>query len=553
MLMLLLLIGIPILVANDIASGKNGSVVSASEIASDVGIEILKSGGNAIDAAIAVGFALAVTYPQAGNIGGGGFMLIRFPDGTVTAIDFREKAPLAAHRNMYLDSQGSPIDSLSQIGALSAGIPGSVAGFALAHQHYGTMIWKNLVIPAAKIAADGFPVTEDIYHTLTSYANRLRQFSASQKMFLPNNVVPQIGDTLRFPALARTLEKIAISGPQEFYSGSIARQIFQAVKEGGGIFSLEDLSQYTAVERTPIYFEYRGNDIYSMPPPSSGGICLAQILKIIENFSLGNLPFHGTQHVQFMVESERWAYANRAYFLGDFDFVDIPVDFLISTQLASSVASEINLERARPSTTVDHIQVPESEETTHFSVVDCDGIAVAVTTTLNDSYGSGFVAGETDILLNDEMDDFAVKPGYPNMYGLLGAEANAIEPGKRMLSSMTPTIIVRGDSILYVMGSPGGATIITTIAQLIVNLVDYQMGLDSAIQAPRFHHQWLPDEIVFEKGKFSATLFDSLSRKNYLVKERSSIGGVNAIEVQLRQRLYTGVGDERLQSSAKAY
>jgi len=539
--------------AQPFQAGTNGVVVSSSDIACDIGINIMQKGGNAIDATVAVGFALAVCWPEAGNIGGGGFMLIRFPDGSTTAIDFREKAPAAAERNMYLDQQGNPIPHLSRIGPLAAGVPGAVAGYHLIWSKYGRLPWKALLRPAIKLAQQGILVTYYIQHGLAQKRSVMQQYPSSMQMFFPNGAIPQIGDTLQFPALANTLRTIADRGALEFYQGEIAARLAQSVQSAGGIISYADLMNYQAQERTPIRFSYRGYDIFSMPPPSSGGICLAQILKIVENFKLHAYGFQALKTVQVMVEAERYAYANRAHYLGDPDFVSIPADYLIGDSLTTHLANQIDFEKAGSSVEFDHVPAPESEQTTHFSIVDKNGMAVAVTTTLNSSYGSCFVAGETGILLNNEMDDFSLKPGFPNMYGLVGANANAIESGKRMLSSMSPTIICRNDSLFWLMGTPGGATIITTIAQVLVNLIDFDMSLRNAIIAPRFHHQWLPDKIYLEENFFSPALITKLENKGYTVGIRNSIGDVNAIQVNHQEKCYLGVPDWRRQSAVRAY
>ncbi|MCD6440563.1 MAG: gamma-glutamyltransferase [Candidatus Marinimicrobia bacterium] len=539
--------------AQNFQVGKNGAVASASKQASDVGIEVLKNGGNAVDAAIAVGFALAVVYPPAGNIGGGGFMLICSPEGEVTAIDFREKASRSARRDMYLDESGNPVDGWSTEGALAVGVPGSVAGYEYALQHYGSMKWNELLAPAIKLAEDGFPVSYYIHEGLRDHQKLMRRFPASVEMFYQNDSVPDIGDTLRFSDLAVTLKRIAKQGAGEFYRGRTAKRLVKAVRDNGGIIDLWDLQHYEVKERKPIRFTYRGYDIFSMPLPSSGGICLAQILKVVEQFPLAEYGFQALQSIRIITEAERRAYANRAHYLGDPDFISVPVDYLLSDELIRAMAKSIDLTKATPSCEVDHAPLPKSEETTHFSVVDKDGWAVAVTTTLNSAYGSGFVAGKTGILLNNEMDDFSIKTGMPNMYGLVGAEANAIQPQKRMLSSMTPTIVCRNDSLMWVLGTPGGGTIITTVVQVLINMIDYNMTLVQAVDAPRFHHQWLPDVIFAEKYSFSPDLIDLLQAKGYTIRKRSSIGDVNAIAVDRDNKYYIAVPDKRRQSAASVY
>lgn len=533
--------------------GRNGVVVSASQLASQIGIEIMQDGGNAVDAAIAVGFALAVVFPEAGNIGGGGFMLIRTPTGATTMIDFREKAPLAATERMYLDERGEVIPNLSTRGALAAGIPGSVSGYELAWRKYGSLPWKKLVLPAAKIARQGFPVTYYHWKGLNSMQDEMCRFPASYNMFYPDGKVPFVGETVKHPDLAVTMQRIASNGAAEFYTGKTAQLLVESVRAAGGIFTREDLQSYQAVEREPLRFNYRGYELVTVAPPSSGGVCLAQILKIAEHFPLADWGFHSSQTIQVLVEAERRAYANRAKYLGDPDFVTVPVSVLLQPETITAMLRDIDLTRATPSQAVTAIELLESEQTTHYSVIDRAGMAVAVTTTLNTSYGSGFVAGKTGILLNNEMDDFAIKPGFANVYGLVGAEANAIAPGKRMLSSMTPTMVLRNDSLLYILGTPGGGTIITSLVQMVINLVDFRMTLQQAVYAPRFHHQWLPDEIQIEPYAFAPDLIRILTEKGYRVVTRGVIGDVNAIGVDYGNDYYWGVPDWRRQSATVAY
>ena len=533
--------------------GENGAVVSASKIASDVGLQIMQKGGNAVDAAIAVGFALAVVYPPAGNIGGGGFMVVREPDGNVTTFNFREKAPRKAHRDMYLDENENPIEDLSLYGPLASGVPGAVAGYALAHRKFGTLDWSDLLDPSVDLARNGFPVSYYIHSGLKYYQDPLSHFESSRNMFYPDGSVPSVRDIIVFPDLANTIERIAEKGWQEFYRGKTAKELVRSVQAAGGLISMWDLKHYKAQEREPVHFTYRGYDVYSMPPPSSGGVCLGQILKTVENFPLSDYGFHSSLSIQIVTEAERVAYANRAHFLGDPDFYNVPVEFLISDSLGKSIAEKIDLSKATPSTNVQHTEYHESEETTHFSVTDKEGWAVSVTTTLNGSYGCKFVAGKTGILMNNEMDDFSIKPGVPNMFGLIGAEANSIQPQKRMLSSMTPTIVTRNDSLMWILGTPGGGTIITSVAQVLMNLIDFDMSLVQAVDASRFHHQWLPDVIDIEAYGFSPDLIDILENKGYKFQIRSAIGDVNAIEMNWDKGFFIGVPDRRRQSAASAW
>lgn len=540
--------------AQGFQTGPNGAVVSASRIADEVGIQILKEGGNAVDAAVAVGFALAVVFPEAGNIGGGGFMLVRRQaDGLTTLIDYREMAPGKADRDMYLDNNGQPVANLSTIGPLAAGVPGAVRGYELAWKKYGSLPWSRLLEPAVKLAREGFSVTPLIQEGLMSVRKEMQKYPASAAMFYPDGKVPAIGQVIKFPDLAHTLERIARYGADEFYTGETAQQLVNSLQQSGGIITIDDLKNYRAVERTPLVFNYRGYEISAPPPPSSGGVCLAQILKIAEHFPLAEYGFQSAAAVQVLTEAERRAYANRAYFLGDPDQVDVPVEFLIGDSLIAAMAGAIGLAKATPSREVSHVELHESEETTHYSIVDKNGLAVANTTTLNGSYGSCFVAAGTGILLNNEMDDFSIKPGVPNMFGLVGSQANAIAPGKRMLSSMTPTIVTHGDSLYWVIGTPGGGTIITSVAQVIINLVDFKMSLAEAINAPRFHHQWWPDEIQIERGSFSPQLKAALKARGYVITERGKIGDVNAVAVDRVTGVLIGVPDRRRESAAVCY
>ncbi len=550
-------VSISMLFSQSFQVGKNGVVVSASQIASDVGIEVLKQGGNAVDGAVAVGFALAVVFPEAGNIGGGGFMVIRFPDGKSTTIDYREKAPGSASRDMYLDEKGDPIEGLSTEGVLSVGVPGSVAGYYLAWEKYGSLRWDELIEPAIKLAERGFPVSYYTKRGMLSHKDIMSRFPSSMEMFFPEGKVLEIGENMCFLDLAKTLKNISVKGRDGFYSGQTAKKIVKSIRKYGGIISLEDMKNYEAVEREPINFSYRGYDIISMPPPSSGGICLAEILKTVEHFPLSDFEFHSSKFIRALVETERRVYANRAYFLGDPDFVKVPTEYLISDELTIRLAKDIRFDKATPSSEITHVPevsiMQENEQTTHFSIVDKDGMAVSNTTTLNSSFGSCFVAEGTGVLLNDEMDDFSIKPGYPNIYGLVGAEANAIQPNKRMLSSMTPTIVSRNDSLMWILGTPGGATIITSVAQVIINLIDFDMDLIKAVDLPRFHHQWLPDVVFIEQFSLSKDIKDSLEGRGYTISERGKIGDVNAIEVDYENGYYIGVPDKRRQSAAAAY
>jgi gamma-glutamyltranspeptidase/glutathione hydrolase len=525
--------------------GTGGVVVTASRRATAVGVDILSRGGNAVDAAVAVGFALAVTHPQAGNIGGGGFMLLRLDSGRADFIDFRETAPLGASRDMYLDSLGGVVEGKSLLGALASGVPGTVAGLYEAHERYGSLAWRDLVLPAVELARDGFVVGPRLASSLEGLQELKGRFPALRQFMRPDGSPLEPGDTLRQPILARTLGLIADRGPDGFYRGPVADAIVAEMRAGGGIISMEDLAGYQVAHREPVRGSYRGYEILSAPPPSSGGTILLEILNIVEGFDLRRTGFLSEGEVHDLVEAERRAYADRARYLGDPDFVANPVSRLVSKAYADSLRSSIT-ERATPSTEIAPGSPADREkgETTHYGIVDAEGNAVAVTYTLNDSYGSKVVVAGGGFLLNNEMDDFSLKPGVPNLYGLVGNEANAIAPGKRMLSSMSPTIVLGGGAPFLVAGTPGGATIITTIAQIIIDRVDFGMDLEECVAAPRFHSQWLPDVVTVEDDAFSPALLDTLAALGYRVVARSGpIGDAQVIEC--RGDTACGVSDPR--------
>ncbi len=503
---------------------RNGMVVTQEALASQVGLDILQQGGNAIDAAVAVGFALAVTLPQAGNLGGGGFLLTYDAAKSHTeAIDFREAAPAAARRDLYLNEQGEVDEPRIRDSHQAAGVPGTVAGMALAHQRHGRLSWPKLVEPAIQLAERGIPVSLELAQSLHSARERMIPWPASMAVFFKADGSPyQPGELLIQLNLAASLKRIAQQGPEAFYRDEIAHQIVADMQTHGGLITLNDLQQYQAIVRAPVRGTYRGYEIVSMPPPSSGGVHLIQILNILEVWSLADLGANSAATLHRMAEAMKLAYADRSAYLGDPDFVKVPVSGLTAKTYAKELAARIDLNRARPATEIKPGQPPrnEGEHTTHYSVVDRDGNAVAVTYTLNAPYGSGIVAAGTGILLNNEMDDFSAKPGAPNIYGLIGGDANAVGPGKRPLSSMTPTLVFKDGRIVLVTGSPGGSRIITTVLQIVLNVIDHQMNIAMATIAPRMHHQWLPDELRVEEGLSPDTvrLLESLGHK-VVIKE----------------------------------
>lgn len=481
-------------------TAKNGMAVSSSGLASEVGIEIMKKGGNAIDAATAMGFALAVTYPFAGNIGGGGFMMVHLADGRVVAIDMRERAPLTAHRDMFLDESGEVVRGLSLRSHQAAGVPGTVDGLLKAHEAYGKLPRAEVLAPAIRLAEQGFPLTENLAEQFKLVTPAMANYPASLAVFTKNGEPYEIGEVWKQPDLAKTLKLIAEKGRAGFYEGETAALIVAEMERGEGLISRKDLLEYRAVERKPIEGTYRGYQIWSMPPPSSGGLLLVHILNILEAYDVGELGWGSAELVHLMVEAERRAYADRAEYLGDPDFVENPIEKLTSKDYARERFSDFQPFKATESASIKGGVVrPESSETTHFATMDAAGNAVSCTVTLNGGYGNKVVVTGAGFLLNNEMDDFSAKPGKPNMWGLLGSEANSIQPGKRMLSSMTPTIVTKDGKPFLLIGSPGGSTIITTVLQCILNVIDHEMNISEAISAPRFHHQWLPDRVVYER------------------------------------------------------
>ncbi len=519
-----------------------GMVVSADSLASAVGKTILQKGGNAVDAAVAVAFTLAVTYPNAGNIGGGGFMLIRTPQNKIFALDYREKAPLAASRDMYLDASGNVIENASLLGFKASGVPGTVLGLWAAHHKFGKLKWRQLLEPAINYAQNGFRLNRYQAWLLAHRKDKLSYCAATKKIFFKDDSTTYAqGEILRQTDLAKTLQRIALYGYKEFYFGQTARIIAQKMKEHGGLITLEDLQKYNVRWREPVRIEYRGFEIYSMPLPSSGGVLLAEILHVLQPFSLKELGHNSAQYIHLLTETERFAYRDRALYLGDPDFVQAPLERLLSAEYADSVRCQLSLLKAGKSDP--GVMLKETRETTHFPVADAQGWAVSNTFTLNGNYGSGIVIEGTGILMNNEMDDFSIKPGAPNQFGLVGNEANAIAPEKRMLSSMSPTIVVRHDSLAMVLGAPGGSTIITSVLQVLLNVIDFGMNIRRAVEAPRFHHQWLPDVIEMEQFGFSNDTKDKLRNMGYRLKEVGSLGFVQAIRV--KNDIFYGWSDPR--------
>lgn len=530
------------------AYAREAMVVTAERHATSIGIDVLRDGGNAVDAAVAVGLALAVTEPNAGNLGGGGFMLLRLADGRATFLDFRERAPASAHRDMYLDENGDPTAD-SVVGYRAAGVPGTVRGLAMALKKYGTKSWPSMVGPALRLARKGVPVTWDLARSLRG-SSRLGRFPESRRIFLDKGRFYELGDTLKQEDLAATLERLARHGPDEFYTGETARRIAEDMAAHGGTIEEEDLAAYAPVEREPVTGGYRGHTILSAPPPSSGGTGVIQILNILEEFDLAATGAGSAATIHLVAEAMRRFFADRARFFGDTDFVEIPLEGMLSKEYAAARRSSIRGDRSTPSPEVGE-SVPsayESDETTHYSVMDRNGNAVAVTYTLNGGYGSGVTAMGTGVLLNNEMDDFTAKPGSPNAYGLLQSENNAIEPGKRPLSAMSPTIVMGDDRPRLILGAQGGPAIITAVTQVILDVIDFGMNVQQAVDFPRFHHQWMPDLLYLEPSGHSAETRQALESRGHVLNFGRGLGHVGAIEA--RGGIVMGAADSRSEGVA---
>jgi len=529
----------------------SGMVVSAHPEASKIGVAILRKGGNAVDASVAVSFALAVCYPSAGNIGGGGFAVVRMSSGEISTLDYREKAPKSASRDMFLDSKGNVINDLSVCSHKASGVPGSVDGIITLYEKYGSLPFSELIQPAINLALKGFKITKNQAEDFNSLQIEFQKSNPDGCAFLKSSAW-QEGDLLIQEDLAKTLERIRDFGRAGFYEGETAKMIENEMLRKNGLISIDDLKKYKSLWRKPIQGNYKGYKIISMAPPSSGGIALLQLLNSVENKDFGS--FHSSQHIHLFAEAERRVYADRASYLGDSDFFPVPISQLIDKKYNTERMKTFNLDKATSSKEIKEgeISMHVSEETTHFSIVDKWKNAVSITTTLNLSYGSRIVVKGAGFLLNNEMDDFSIKPGYPNAYGLIGGEANAIEPYKRMLSSMTPTIVLKNDSLFFVVGSPGGSTIITSVFQVITNVTDFQMTALQAVEASRFHHQWLPDEIFYEKNGLDSLVIIDLTKKGHFLKQRAPIGRVEAILVLPNGKL-EGAADPRGDDNAQGF
>ncbi len=540
--------------SKDPTRAKNGMVVSESEIASKVGVEILKEGGNAIDAAVAVGFALAVTYPSAGNIGGGGFMVIHLNGGQNTTIDFREKAPLAADREMYLDDEGNFISESSLSGMTSVGVPGTVAGLIFVLQKYGSMNLEEIIQPAINLANNGFEIDYRLAESLNTYYDDFMKYESSKKIFTNNGKKFEEGNLLIQKDLAATLELIKQNGKKGFYEGKVAQLIIEQSKKFGGYIKQIDLKSYLPVEREPVMGNYKEYELVSMGSPSSGGIALVQALNVLENFYFTQDEWGSSQYIHTLTEILKYVYADRSEFLGDEDFYPVPKEKLISKKYAAEIAQKISY-FATPSDQINSYSVifDESLETTHYCVVDKSGNAVSTSVTINSVYGNKIVVDRAGFLLNNEMDDFSSKPGVANQYGLIGSEANSIEPGKRMLSSMAPTIVLKNNEPYIIIGSPGGSTIITVVLQVILNCIDFDMDIQQAIDAPRIHHQWLPDSIDYEEFGMTFDVINNLLIRDHKIGKKRILGRAEGILIDKKNDIIWGATDPRGFGAAVGY
>jgi len=541
--------------APDPVRSKNGMVVSASNLASKVGLQVLKKGGNAVDAAVAVGFALAVTYPSAGNIGGGGFMVIHLKDGKNITIDYREKAPINAASEMYFDEKGSVDTNKIQEGVLSSGVPGSVAGLIYALEKYGTLKLADVIQPAINLAEIGFPLEYRLAQSFKSYLDYFKKYESSLKIFSKNGLPYLEGEIFKQPDLAFTLKQIKEKGRDSFYKGKVAELIVQQSKKLGGIITLEDLENYQAVERQAITGSYKEFEVVSMGPPSAGGIGLIQLLNVLENLNFSKGEWGSSKYIHVLVEAMKYVYADRSVHLGDEDFYPVPKGWLLSKRYSKEIFGKISDEAiASEKVFAGNPKLyKESEETTHYSVYDGQGNAVSTTTTINSGYGSKVVVDGAGFLLNNEMDDFSVQPGFANQFGLIGSKANSIEPGKRMLSSMTPTIILKDGFPYLIAGSPGGSTILTVVLQVILNCIDFKMDIQEAINQPRFHHQWLPDQIDYEEFGMAVDVIDNLVKRGHKIGQIKSLGRVEGILIDIENNIIFGATDPRGFGSAEGY
>lgn len=532
----------------------NGMVVSACPHASQIGKEILLNGGNAIDAAVAVQLALAVSYPRAGNIGGGGFAVIRMADGTKKSLDFREKASRHAHKDLYLDSRGNVIDGLSLEGHLASGVPGTVDGMVTLHEWGGNLQWQQVVQPAIDLAINGFRISELQAHTFNRFLDDFIRVNR-HAVHLSEKDHWEEGDSVKFPQLALTLKRIRDHKRAGFYKGKTAQLIVQEMESGRGLIDYTDLDNYHSKWRAPLQAKYKDYNIISMPPPSSGGIALIQMLKGLESYNISRMEHNSTDYVHLLTEVEKRAYADRATFLGDPDYAPVPVDMLVSDEYLSRRMGDISLETPTPSSEIKegNVEIIESVETTHFSIVDSEGNAIAITTTINSYFGSKVWVDGAGFFMNNEMDDFSAKPGVPNQFGLVGNEINSIQPEKRMLSSMTPTILEKKGDLYMVVGTPGGSTIITSVLQTILNTTEFGMTMKEAVNARRFHHQWLPDVIISEDHSFSEHVKKELRERGFTIQERGNIGMVDAILIWPNQYREGAADDQRGDNSARGY